>query len=46
MHMNDKIFTSESSYARKETADIDIIVTSTNGDRKIMQSVRITSRPP
>ena len=31
---------------RKETADIDILVTSGNGDRKIMQSIRITSRPP
>ena len=31
--------------ARKET-DIDILVTSRNGDRKIMQSIRITSRPP
>ena len=26
--------------------DIDILVTSRNGDRKIMQSIRITSRPP
>ena len=34
----------ESSCARKETADIDILVTSRNGDRKIMQSIRITSR--
>ena len=31
---------------RKETVDIDILVTSRNGDRKIMQSIRITSRPP
>ena len=30
----------ESSYARKETVDIDILVTSGNGDRKIMQSIR------
>ena len=37
--------TPESSSARKETVDIDILVTSGNGDRKIMQSVRITSRP-
>ena len=29
-----------------ETVDIDIFVTSRNGDRKIMQSIRITSRPP
>ena len=36
----------EPSYARKETVDIDILVTSSNGDRKIMQSIRITSRPP
>ena len=36
----------EFSYARKETVDIDILVTSRNGDRKIMQSIRITSRPP
>ena len=35
----------ESSCARKETVDIDILVTSKNGDRKIMQSIRITSRP-
>ena len=28
----------ESSCARKETVDIDIVVTSRNGDRKIMQS--------
>ena len=36
----------ESSCARKETVDIDILVTSKNGDRKIMRSIRITSRPP
>ena len=36
----------ESSCARKETVDIDILVTFRNGDRKIMQSIRITSRPP
>ena len=35
----------EFSCARKETVDIDILVTSRNGDRKIMQSIRITSRP-
>ena len=34
----------ESSCARKETVDIDILVKSRNGDRKIMQSIRITSR--
>ena len=36
----------ESSRAREETVDIDILVTYRNGDRKIMQSIRITSRPP
>ena len=36
----------ESSYARKETVDVDILATSRNGDRKIMQSIRITIRPP
>ena len=30
----------EFSCARKETVDIDILVTSRNGDRKIMQSIR------
>ena len=34
----------EFSCPRKETVDIDILVTSRNGDRKIMQSIRITSR--
>ena len=33
----------EFSHARKETFDIDILVTSRNGDKKIMQSVRITT---
>ena len=33
----------ESSYAKKETVDIDILVTSRNGDRKIMQSIWRTS---
>ena len=36
----------ESSCVRKETIDIDILERSRNGDRKIMQSIRITSRPP
>ena len=36
----------EFRYARKETVHIDILVTSRNGDRKIMQSIRIMSRPP
>ena len=35
----------ESSCAMKDTVDIDIFVTSRNGDRKIMQSIRTTSRP-
>ena len=35
----------QSRFARKETVDIDILVRSRNGDRKIMQSIRITSRP-
>ena len=35
----------EFSCARKEIIGINILVTSTNSDRKIMQSVRITSRP-
>ena len=34
----------EFSCARKETVDIDIIVTSRNGERKIMQSIRTISR--
>ena len=36
----------ESSCERKETVDIDILVTSRNGHRKIMQSLRIMSTPP
>ena len=36
----------EFSRVRKETVYIDILATSRNGDRKIMQSIRITSRPP
>ena len=35
----------ESSCARKATVDIDILVTSGNGDRKIIESIRIMSRP-
>ena len=35
----------EFSCATKETVDIDILVTSRNGDRRIMQSIRITSTP-
>ena len=33
----------ESSCVRKETVDLDILVTSRNGDRKIIQSMKITS---
>ena len=36
----------ELSCAKKETVDIDILVTSRNGDRKIMRSIKIMSRPP
>ena len=36
----------ESSCTRKETVDIDILATSRNSDRKIMQSIRLTSRSP
>ena len=36
----------EFNHVRKETVDIDILATSRNGDRKIMKSIRITSRPP
>ena len=36
----------ESSSARKENVDIDILVRSSKGDRKTMQSIRITSTPP
>ena len=35
----------EFSHARKETVDIHIPVTSRNGDRNIIQSIRIMSRP-
>ena len=33
------------SCTRKKTVDIDILVTSRNGDTKIMQSIKITNRP-
>ena len=36
----------ESTCARKEIVDINILVANRNGDRKIMQSIRITRRPP
>ena len=35
----------DSGCTRKETVDIHILVTSRNYDRKIMQSIRIKSRP-
>ena len=35
----------EFSCVRKETVDIDILLTSRNGGRKIMQSIRIKTRP-
>ena len=35
----------EYSYAKKETVGIDIIVISRNDDRKIIQSITMTSRP-
>ena len=34
------------SCTKKKTVDIDILLTSRNGDKKIMQFIRITSRPP
>ena len=36
----------ETSSVKKEIVDIDILVTSRNGDKKIMQFIRITRRPP
>ena len=36
----------ESSCMRKETVEVDILVTSKNGDRKIMQTMTIMSRLP
>ena len=36
----------QSRCARKETADLDILITSGNGDKIIMQSIRIISRLP
>ena len=36
----------ESSCTRKETVEIDILVTSRNGYREIMQSIRLMIRPP
>ena len=37
---------SESSCAKKETVDIDIVVISGNGDKKIMESIRIIQTVP
>ena len=37
---------SESNCARKETVDIDILATSRNGHKKMIQSIRITREPP
>ena len=34
------------SWARKETVNIGILITSRNGGKKIMQSIRVTSRLP
>ena len=36
----------EFSCARKETVDIDTLLTSRNGDREIMKAITITSRLP
>ena len=36
----------ESSCTRKGTVEIDILVTSKNGYREIMQSIRLMIRPP
>ena len=36
----------ECNRIKKETVDIDILVTSRTDDSKIMQSIRITRRPP
>ena len=36
----------ESSCAKKETVDIDILITSRDDNRKIMKSIRITIGPP
>ena len=35
----------ESSCAMKEAVDIDLLITSRNGDRKFIQPVRIASEP-
>ena len=41
----ESILLAENSIVRKETVDIDILVTYRNGERKIMQPIRITSGP-
>ena len=38
--------TPDSSCVRKNTVDIDILITSGNVDRKTIQSIKVTSRPP
>ena len=38
--------TPDSSCVRKNTVDIDILITSGNVDRKTIQSIKIMSRPP
>ena len=45
MHSINREFQSQ-AVTGKYTIDIDILITSRNEDRKIMQSIRITSRPP
>ena len=45
LSQKESILYAESSCARKGTVGIDFLVTSTNGDRKFMQPIRITSRP-
>ena len=35
----------QSSCEREETVDVDILETSRNGDRKIMESIRVMTRP-
>ena len=45
-HFIGREFQAEPSCAKKKTVDIDILVTSRNYDRKIMQSIKITSRSP
>ena len=38
--------TAKTSCVRKETVEVDMLAASKNADRKIMQSMRIISRPP